>query len=34
MVFIEDILKDVTTFARVWTAGVAFLTPTGGNGAP
>ncbi|NOT53924.1 MAG: MFS transporter [Deltaproteobacteria bacterium] len=28
MVFIEDILKEVTAFARVWTAAVAFLTPT------
>jgi acyl-[acyl-carrier-protein]-phospholipid O-acyltransferase/long-chain-fatty-acid--[acyl-carrier-protein] ligase len=28
MVFIEDILKDVTTLARIWTAAVAFLTPT------
>ncbi len=28
MVFIEDILKEVTTLARVWTAAVAFLTPT------
>lgn len=28
MVFVEDILKDVTTTARVWTAVAAFLTPT------
>jgi len=28
MVFIEDILKDVTAAVRGWTAVVAFLTPT------
>jgi acyl-[acyl-carrier-protein]-phospholipid O-acyltransferase/long-chain-fatty-acid--[acyl-carrier-protein] ligase len=28
MVFVEDILKNITTVERVWTAALAFLTPT------